>query len=162
MPDPFLFIKPKPSGPGPTAGFISLLSDKETNQRNRSLPGAFLFGCANNQVPGTYYIKCLAPFVSIQCYDQRVRLEANAVRLRGGCGLSTLKETNWHNSRQELYGQVRFGRPGRGVTKKNGVPTGTPFCVAFWVSIRYRQHLPASQSSVTSDVRCRNRERGPR
>ncbi|PLY02275.1 MAG: hypothetical protein C0623_03970, partial [Desulfuromonas sp.] len=41
-----------PPGPGPAAGFISLLSDKETNQRNRSLAGGFfvrtelfLFNC---------------------------------------------------------------------------------------------------------------------
>ncbi|PLY03196.1 MAG: hypothetical protein C0623_02325, partial [Desulfuromonas sp.] len=31
----------EPPGPGPAAGFISLLSDKETNQRNRSLAGGF-------------------------------------------------------------------------------------------------------------------------
>ena len=34
-------IKTVPSGPGPTAGFISLISLKETNQRKGSPAGGF-------------------------------------------------------------------------------------------------------------------------
>ncbi|PLY01905.1 MAG: hypothetical protein C0623_04910, partial [Desulfuromonas sp.] len=44
----------EPPGPGPAAGFISLLSDKETNQRNRSLAGGFFVRS------GLFLFKCVA------------------------------------------------------------------------------------------------------
>jgi len=61
----------KPSGPGPTAGFISLLSGKETNQRKRSPAAGF---------SDAVYL------TPVQRHCRGNRLQAIAMRLRGGCG----------------------------------------------------------------------------
>src|SRR6056297_578596 len=69
-------LKSRSSGPGPTAGFISLMSVKETNQRKRSPAAGFT---------GTV---CVA---SVQRRCRVNRLQAIAMRLRGGCGRDALE-----------------------------------------------------------------------
>jgi len=59
------------SGPGPTAGFISLISVKETNQRKRSPAAGF---------SDAVYL------TPVQRHCRGNRLQAIAMRLRGGCG----------------------------------------------------------------------------
>jgi len=69
-------FKAKSWGLGPTPEFISLISVKETNQRNRSLAGGFsIAGCS----------------LFDERYDLGDRLEPIAFRLRGCCGQLSFK-----------------------------------------------------------------------
>ena len=67
-------MRTRPSGLGPTAEFISLLSHKETNQRNGSLPGAFMV-----------FLGAVG-FAFVQWLLVGNRLEPIAVRRCGVCG----------------------------------------------------------------------------
>ena len=69
-------INATPSGPGPTAEFISLLSYKETNQRNSSLAGGF-------------FVRLILRLLNFRLLGNR--LESIAVRRCSGFGWSVFE-----------------------------------------------------------------------
>jgi len=82
----------KPRGCGRALRHTLLLSHKRVCRKRLPCRGLF----------------CPVRIISVEQFNSRVCLEANAALLRGGCGWATVQSSRWWERPQELQGWVRI------------------------------------------------------